>query len=99
MENPFVEKEAPPLPVVVKVTEEGRNWFNVPLLKDLRAWYRGEGTQLPDRELFLKIEECFGDRLVREVCIPRKVYALSCILAAIELIKEPEGEHDRDGHC
>jgi hypothetical protein len=60
------------------------------LVNELREFYRTVGCKLrSDRELFVAVERRFGERFLREVCIPHGLDAGACIHAAIALMKEP----------
>jgi len=66
------------------------------LKDDLLDWYADYVTKVPnsnDRDLFIEIERVFGERLIREMCMPNKIQEGTCILIAIALMK---GENKLD---
>jgi hypothetical protein len=63
-------------------------------LKDeLLAWYHDlpDKDSINERDLFIRIEGAFGDRLIRDMCIPHGIQEGTCILIAIALIKGESG--------
>lgn len=69
------------------LVDEAKVWFE-PLRDDLHKFYRERGFRLSDKEMFQAIEREFGARLLVDICIPHKLYAGACVLAAIEVAKE-----------
>jgi hypothetical protein len=59
------------------------------LKEDLLAWYETLETKdsMNDRDLFIAVEGAFGERLIREMCIPHNIQEGTCVLIAIALIK------------
>lgn len=72
----------------LKLTDEGRRWLE-PLKLDLQAYYHNYLRDVGDDEAFVMIERDFGQRLVKEVCIPHSKLNLGgCVEIAMLLAKE-----------
>jgi hypothetical protein len=81
-----IVKANSPLQLVPEVYSQ---WFKS-MESDLWALY-SQSSQLSYANLLLKIERVFGDRLVREVCIPRGIQEGACLIAAAAVAcKNPE---------
>ncbi len=63
-----------------------KEWY-APIADELISFYTDEGHKLEERDLFIAIEKKFGDRLLKEVCIPRGLFVGSCIWGAIDVAK------------
>jgi hypothetical protein len=74
------------------LTDEAREMGSV-LKDDLLKWYNAlpDRDTLNERDLFIKIEGAFGERLIKEMCIPYGVLEGTCILISIALIKGESG--------
>ena len=72
----------------IAITEQGREYFSEELKIELKNYYKTTGYLLSYKELFLEIERIFGERILKEICIPHNLYASSCVLAAIEIARE-----------
>lgn len=57
-----------------------------PMRPALRKFYRANRDLTPDR-MFAAFEEEFGERLMREVCIPRGMSSGACVYAAIDVAR------------
>ena len=63
------------------------------LAQDLRRFYRKQGKNLSDEELFKAVEREFGERILMAISIPLGRHAGSCVLAAVHYCQEHEN-HD-----
>lgn len=77
----------------VKVTPEAKAWFET-LRAELQAFYAKLGRKLTAHEMALEIERRFGDRMLKEVCIPQGLYEGVCLLIAMEVAKEAPKKTD-----
>lgn len=59
-----------------------------PMSEELGEFYRTEGFKLDPRELFIAVEHKFGERLLKQICIPYNVHQGACVLAAIDVAKK-----------
>lgn len=59
------------------------------LAEDLREFYQKLPAGMLDKDVAPLIESKFGDRLVKEICIPLSIYNAACLVAAIAVAKEP----------
>jgi hypothetical protein len=60
------------------------------LKKDMQVYYRERGMKLTEQELFLDIQRHFGPAMEKEVCEPLGLKSNECIVAAVEIMREPE---------
>lgn len=60
-----------------------------PMAKELRDFYASEGRKYvgDDEALMLAIESKFGDKIVKEVCVPNALASHACLLIAIAVAK------------
>jgi hypothetical protein len=73
----------------VQVTDEAKRWMG-DLIPSIREFYAKLGrSNITDAELALEIERRFGDRILNEVCIPHGLFMGSCLLIALQAVKEP----------
>lgn len=56
--------------------------------KELEEFYRQLARTLSDAELALEIEMRFGDRILKEVCVPNDMKYGSCLLIAVAIAKQ-----------
>lgn len=56
---------------------------------ELKAFYR-KHQHLDEREMFRLFEHHFGERMVKEVCVPLGLVAGACVIMAIAIAREPE---------
>jgi hypothetical protein len=68
------------------ITEDTQKWYN-DMLSELQLFYNNSGYKLNDRDLFIEVEHRFGERLLKEVCIPKELDVGACILGAIAVLK------------
>lgn len=54
---------------------------------ELQAFYRDKCKGLDEKAAAAEIEKVFGDRLIKEVCIPNNISNLVCILIALAVAK------------
>lgn len=59
-----------------------------PFAKDFAELYKNIGCHLNERDLFIEFEKSFGDRIMREICIPYKIHQGAAIFAAIDVAKK-----------
>lgn len=69
------------------INDEARDWFNG-LAEDLKKFYANQGRHLSKRELYFEIERRFGDRLLKEICIPRGLNLGACLIIAQEIAQD-----------
>lgn len=69
------------------VNGKAREVFGV-LGKELEDFYKQLGRELVDAELALELERKFGDRILKEVCIPNDMKYGACLLIAVSLAKQ-----------
>lgn len=63
------------------------------LTSDLRQFYSTfYGRSIPERDLWVAIEREYGDRILREVCIPNGLDHGACIIIALAVARE-EADH------
>jgi hypothetical protein len=72
-------------PIVIR--KEAKALFRG-LTEDLRSFYRGLGKELTDVDLIMLLEQQFGDRILKEVCIPNGLLMGACMIIALEIAKE-----------
>ena len=70
----------------IKITDEAKCWME-PLMGPITEFYLGLGKDLSDHDLCLEIERRFGERMLREVCIPHKLDQGACLLIAVQAVK------------
>jgi hypothetical protein len=83
----FVAKDLGAINSPVILNPETRAWYDG-MAADLKMFYGKVGARLTERELFIEIEQRFGDRLQKEICIPHGLTAGACILAAMAICRE-----------
>jgi hypothetical protein len=77
----------------LKATVKGREIFAA-ITPDIDAFYRTEGHTLDEGMLRAKLESLFGDRIMREICIPHHFMQSECIEIAVAIVREDwEKEH------
>lgn len=81
-----LERTTPPsMPQFTAVAIE---WYRH-MAQDLSSFYRKVGRHIKDeRALFQEVESRFGNTLVKEICEPRKIHAMACVLGAIAAAKQ-----------
>jgi hypothetical protein len=66
----------------IVINDHAKSWFDG-MKDELRVWYSDGGhSGLGDRDLMIAIEQHFGDRMLREVCIPNDLMQGACLLIA-----------------
>jgi len=63
------------------------------ILNDLRDAYKQLGPSVTDEEMALKFEQLFGDRLLKEVCIPCGMHMGACLVLAIQVLRDEDKLH------
>lgn len=58
-----------------------------PLKPELEKFWKTEGQKLSDAEALLKIENKFGDQLLRLICIPQGLTHGACLIVALAVAK------------
>lgn len=71
----------------VVVSEEAKKWM-AGMADQLRDFYAKLGRRLTEWELALEIERVFGEKILKEVCIPNSLSQGACLLIAIEVAKD-----------
>ena len=69
----------------VKIDHAACQWFEN-MEADLGKLYQ-QFTGLSDAGMMLEIERHFGERIVKEVCVPHGVFAGACLLIALQVAK------------
>lgn len=69
------------------LNEKARQMFG-PFGGELEVFYSGLDRTLSDSELALEIERKFGDRILKEVCLPNDMKYGACLLIAVSLAKQ-----------
>jgi hypothetical protein len=69
----------------IVINDGAKAWFDG-MRNELQAWYLLH-TDLTDSDLMIAIEQNFGDRILREVCIPNGIYQGACLLIATAVAK------------
>lgn len=59
-----------------------------PVKEDLLKFYQEVGAKLNVRDLFMELERKFGDRFMKDVCIPHGISQGACLLAAIDIMRK-----------
>ncbi len=78
----------------IKIKEEARKWvaasIDPELDASLRELYKNH-KKISDNDLALKIQQTFGERIAKEMCIPNDdLNYETCLLIAIELAKDDD---------
>jgi hypothetical protein len=68
-------------------TEESKEFFSG-MASELKAFYKIKGRKMKEKELLLAIEKKFGERILKEVCIPHNLTCGSCLHIAKEIAQE-----------
>lgn len=71
----------------VIVSEEAKKWMDG-MANQLRDFYAKLGRRMSEWELALEIERVYGDRILKEVCIPNGLSQGACLLIAIEVARD-----------
>lgn len=72
------------------ISDEAKAWF-APFAHELHEFYRGGGGgSLPDDRLAEEIERRWGERMLREVCLPHGMSQGACLLIAMAVAREAE---------
>ncbi len=80
------------------VNDEVRKYY-VNLIGDLRTYYDSTGHKLTGEELFREISSIFGERLLKEVCLPLNLDAGSCVTVAVALAAEKIVDPTKEQTC
>ena len=72
------------------VDEKVRPWFADPLVVDLKEFYASKGSGLGQRDLEVQVSRVFGERLLRDIGLPRQVTEGFAVQAAIQIMREDE---------
>lgn len=54
---------------------------------ELHEFYKTLDLKINDAELILKIEQKFGDKITRDVCIPNQIFFGACLILAAQVAK------------
>lgn len=71
----------------IVITEEAKTWMEE-LKPELQKLFLNGWQKLPDRMLLMEIEKKFGERIVRNICIPHGLHSGACLLIALQVAKE-----------
>jgi|SRR6185369_1446310 len=71
------------------LTEAGKLAI-APMVSDLSAFYKTLSPKLDDVQVAMYIEQKFGDRLLKEICLPHDFSMGACLVLAVKAAKEPE---------
>ena len=69
----------------VKIDPEACKWFG-DMEAGLRALYE-QFTGFSDAQMMLEIERRFGEKILKEVCLPHGLFAGACLFIALEVAK------------
>jgi len=83
----FVAKDLGTINSPIFLNPGTRGWYGG-MAADLKMFYDKVGSRLTERELFIEIEQRFGDRLLKEICIPHGLTAGVGILGAMAICRE-----------
>lgn len=67
--------------------EEAKGWM-VHMAPELRELRIKLGTKINDEQLAFEIEKVFGERILKEVCIPHGLMLGACLQIAVAVAKE-----------
>jgi hypothetical protein len=74
----------------IRVNEEAKTWIPAALKVDLIELGK-KSKHLTENQLAMEIEHKLGDRILKEVCIPRNMYMGACLYIALAIIEEALG--------
>jgi hypothetical protein len=77
----------------LEITAKGYNYIK-PMANEMWQYYQKHAisaSKLNDADLALAIERDFGERLLKEICIPNNLLFGECIILAIEAVRK-DGE-------
>lgn len=72
------------------ISKEAQDLFTK-LQSELQNFYQKKGFSLSDGELMFQIEKFWGDRIVKEVCIPNNMTEGECLVIAAAVAKQNNG--------
>lgn len=70
----------------VAIDTAALSWLS-PLRDDLTAFYKKHGYSLSQQDLASEIERQWGERIMRDICIPRGVSHGVCLMIAIAVAR------------
>ena len=71
----------------LEITAKGYEFIR-PMAPELFDYYKASAGQMKDEDLALAITRDFGDRLLKEVCIPNDLLYGECLILAIEAVRK-----------
>ncbi len=71
----------------IVINDDAKHWVDS-LSDELHKLYQQMGSDVTDEKLALEIEKRFGEKILKDVCIPHGLYAGACLLIALEVAKE-----------
>lgn len=71
----------------VVISDEAKKWM-AGIAEELKVFYARLGRRMSEWELAMEIERLYGERILKEVCIPNSLSQGACLLIAIEVAKE-----------
>ncbi len=71
-----------------KPTEQARKLF-AKLAPELRDYYAKFGRRLTDNQIMFEIEKRWGDKIVKDICIPNNMNKGECLIIALFEAKQP----------
>jgi hypothetical protein len=81
----------------LEITAKGYDYIK-PMASELYEYYQKYSTtasKLTDADLALAIERDFGERLLKDICIPNNLLFGECIILAIEAVRKNGGIETR----
>lgn len=72
----------------ITFNEDAKKLFNS-MSSDLKNFYKTLSKNLSHSELLQRLERNFGDKILREICIPNNLTHGSCLLIALSVASEP----------
>ena len=70
-------------------SDDARQYF-ASMKDELRSYYLTIGIHLSENDLFLDVQNRFGDRIFKEICLPLKIMNNACITLAIAIAREQD---------
>jgi len=71
----------------IEITSKGFSYIQ-PMAQELWDYYQNKLGKLSDEDLALDLERNFGERLLKEVCIPNDMLYGECVMLAVEAVRK-----------
>ncbi len=67
------------------LSTDTKEWLlNHPIVSDIKKFCGNNGKGISNVDLAVKIERKFGERIVKEICIPKNISDGACLVLALE---------------